>query len=159
VIQYRDGRYEIPESVTCSLKYRIDFAIHVIPIVFGSNGLFEMKLTILILEGPYNHQASDSAYQLIQAALANGHEIRGVFFYDDGVYNVNRQMAPPQDDRHIANRWSELGGQGIDIVVCIAAAKRRGMVDDLLVPNTRISGLGQLAKMTLESDRVVVFGD
>ena len=118
-----------------------------------------MKLTILILEGPYNHQASDSAYQLVQAALATGHEIRGVFFYNDGVYNVSSQMAPPQDDRHIANRWAELGETGVDIVVCIAAAKRRGMVDENLVPNTRISGLGQLAKMTMESDRLVVFGD
>jgi len=118
-----------------------------------------MKLTILILEGPYNHQASDSAYQLVQAALATGHDIRGVFFYNDGVYNVSSQMAPPQDDRHIANRWAELGETGVDIVVCIAAAKRRGMVDENLVPNTRISGLGQLAKMTMEADRLVVFGD
>jgi tRNA 2-thiouridine synthesizing protein D len=118
-----------------------------------------MKLTILILEGSYNHQASDSAYQLVRAALANGHEIRGIFFYGDGVYNVNKVMEPPQDDRHIAGRWAELGAQGIDIVVCIAAAKRRGIVDDLLVPHTRISGLGQLAKMAMESDRLVVFGD
>jgi len=118
-----------------------------------------MKLTILILEGPYNHQASDSAYQLIQASLASGHEIHGVFFYHDGVYNVNKQMDPPQDDRHIANRWAELGKSGIDIVVCIAAAKRRGITDEVLVPDTRISGLGQLAKMTMESDRLVVFGD
>lgn len=118
-----------------------------------------MKLTVLVLEGPYNHQASDSAWQLIQAALSCGHEIRGVFFYDDGVYNVNKCMDPPQNDRHIANRWSALGAQGVDIVVCIAAAKRRGIVDELLVPNTRISGLGQLAKMAIESDRLVVFGD
>ena len=118
-----------------------------------------MKLTVLITEGPYNHQASDSAWQLIQAAMEAGHEIRGVFFYNDGVYNVTNRMDPPQDDRHIANRWAALGEQGVDIVVCIAAAKRRGMVDDLLVPNSRISGLGQLAKMVIESDRLVVFGD
>ncbi len=118
-----------------------------------------MKLTILIQEGPYNHEASDSAWQLIQAAMRNGHEIRGVFFYDDGVYNVTNRMDPPQDDRHISRRWQELGEQGVDIVVCIAAAKRRGIVDELLVENTRISGLGQLAKMVIESDRLVVFGD
>jgi len=118
-----------------------------------------MKLTILLLEGPYNHEASDSAWNLIQAAREAGHEIRGVFLYNDGVHNVNAKMDPPQGDRHIANRWSELGEQGVDVVVCIAAAKRRGMVDELLVANSRISGLGQLAKMVIESDRVVVFGD
>lgn len=118
-----------------------------------------MKFTFLIQEGPYNHEAGDSAYQLIQAVLRAGHEVRGIFFYHDGVYNVTNKMEPPQDDRHIANRWSELGEQGIDIVVCIAAAKRRGISDDLCVPGTRISGLGQLAKMAIESDRVITFGD
>lgn len=118
-----------------------------------------MKFTLLILEGSYNHAASDSAYQTAQAALKRGHEIRGIFFYHDGVYNVSNASEPPQDDRHIPKRWSELGAQGIDIVVCIAAAKRRGITDELLVPNTRISGLGQLAKMVIESDRLVVFGD
>ena len=28
-----------------------------------------MKFGVLILEGPYQHQAADSAYQFIQAAL------------------------------------------------------------------------------------------
>lgn len=118
-----------------------------------------MKLAVLILEGPYNHEASDSAYNFIEAALEKGHEIEGIFFYHDGVYNVTKLMEPPQDDRHIANRWSEIGGKGIDIVVCIAAAKRRGIVDDVLVPNVRISGLGQLTMMAIKAEKLVVFGD
>lgn len=118
-----------------------------------------MKITILVQEGPYNHQAADSAYLFAQSALKKGHEITGIFFYHDGVNNVTKMMDPPQDDRHISNRWSSLGGLGVDIVVCIAAAKRRGMQDDLLVENTRISGLGQLANMIQKSDRLITFGD
>ncbi|MEG3640775.1 sulfurtransferase complex subunit TusD [Magnetococcus sp. PR-3] len=118
-----------------------------------------MKFAVLVYEGPYNHEASDSAYNFINAALEKGHECRGIFFYHDGVYNVTKLMEPPQDDRHIANRWSELGAKGIDIVVCIAAAKRRGIVDDVLVDNVRISGLGQLTMMAIEADKMVVFGD
>ena len=118
-----------------------------------------MKVTALILEGPYNHQASDSAYQFIQAALKKGHEITGVFFYNDGVYNTNKLMDPPQDDRNIAKRWEELGAQSIDLVVCIAAGKRRGISEEILIENSRISGLGQLATMIKESDRLVTFGD
>jgi tRNA 2-thiouridine synthesizing protein D len=118
-----------------------------------------MKLGVLILEGPYNHEASDSAYNVIQAAIKKGHEITGVFFYHDGVYNVTKMMKPPQDDRHIANRWSELGQQGIDLIVCVAAGLRRGIVEDVIIPEARISGLGQLAKMITNSDRMVTFGD
>ena len=118
-----------------------------------------MKIAVCIYEGPYNHEASDSAYNFIQASVAREHEIIGVFFYHDGVYNVTKLMEPPQDDRHIANRWSDLGATGIDIVACIAAAKRRGIVDDVLVPDVRISGLGQLTMMTIKADRMVIFGD
>ena len=118
-----------------------------------------MKISVLIQEGPYNHEASDSAYNFIQAALAKGHTIRGIFFYDDGVYNATELMDPPQDDRHISKRWSELGAKGIDMIVCVAAAKRRGITDQVLVPNIRISGLGQLASMIDECDRFVTFGD
>lgn len=117
-----------------------------------------MKFGILIQDGPYNHEAPDSAYNFITAALERGHTIQGVFFYNDGVYNVNKLMDPPQDDRNISKRWSELGAKGIDIVVCIAAAKRRGINNDVIVPNVRISGLGQLLELAVESDRLITFG-
>jgi len=118
-----------------------------------------MKIGVLIQEGPYNHQASDSAYKFIEAAMAKGHTIQGVFFYDDGVYNVAKLMEPPQDDRHIAKRWSELGAKGVDLIVCVAAAKRRGINPEVIMPNSRISGLGQLSEICTDADRVVTFGD
>lgn len=118
-----------------------------------------MKIGVLVQEGPYNHEASDSAYKFIEAAMAKGHTIQGVFFYDDSVYNVAAKMEPPMDDRHIAKRWSELGAKGVDLIVCVAAAKRRGISPDIIMPNSRISGLGQLSEMCTEADRLVTFGD
>lgn len=119
-----------------------------------------MKFGLLINEGPYNHQAADSAYKFARAALAKGHEIRRVFFYNDGVNNATRLTEPPQDDRHIVNRWSKLAEEGgIDLVVCVAAGLRRGLVEDNLAPGFRISGLGQLVEAGIEADRLVVFGD
>jgi tRNA 2-thiouridine synthesizing protein D len=130
-----------------------------------------MKLGILVNEGPYNHEASDSAYQFAKAALAKGHEISRVFFYHDGVNNGTRLTVPPQDDRNIVKRWSELAAEHkLDLVVCIAAAQRRGLMDkaeakrhgkdaDNLAPGFRISGLGQLIEAGIEADRMVVFGD
>lgn len=119
-----------------------------------------MKFAILILDGPYQHQASDSAYHFTVAALGKGHEITGIFFYNDGVNNTTNMMTPPQDDRHISNRWSELiTKHGIDAIVCIAAAKRRGITDANLIPGARISGLGQLTELGIKADRLVTFGD
>jgi tRNA 2-thiouridine synthesizing protein D len=119
-----------------------------------------MKFGIFVGEGPYTHQASDSAYQFARAALEKGHEIQRVFFYHDGVYNATKLTEPPQDDRHIVNRWSALAAEHkVDLVVCVAAALRRGIKDELLAPGFRISGLGQLIDSGIKTDRLVSFGD
>ncbi len=130
-----------------------------------------MKFAILVNEGPYTHQSSDSAYLFTKAVLEKGHEVFRVFFYHDGVNNSTRLTTPPQDDRNIVNRWSKLAtDHNLDMVVCVAAAQRRGIVDEgemkrhgkdatNLAPGFRISGLGQLIEAGIEADRLVVFGD
>ncbi len=130
-----------------------------------------MKFGIMVNEGPYQHQASDSAYHFAKAALAKGHEIFRVFFYHDGVNNGTRLTTPPQDDRHIQKRWTALAqANNVDLVICVAAAQRRGIVDagemkrngkdaHNLAPGFRISGIGQLIEAAIESDRLMVFGD
>jgi len=119
-----------------------------------------VKLGILVNEGPYTHEASDTAYRFARAALEKGHQIYRVFFYHDGVNNSSKLTEPPQDDRHIVNRWSKLATEhGVDLVVCVAAALRRGIKDELLAPGFRISGLGQLVEAGIQGERLVVFGD
>ena len=119
-----------------------------------------MKFGILVNEGPYQHQSSDTAYLFCKAVLERGHQIHRVFFYHDGVNNSNRLSEPPQDDRNIVARWSKLGTEhGIDLVVCVAAALRRGIKEENLAPGFRISGLGQLVESGIQADRLVVFGD
>ncbi len=130
-----------------------------------------MKFSVVVNEGPYTHQASDSAYFFTRAALQQGHEVMRVFFYHDGVNNGTRLTTPPQDDRNITNRWSELAKEhDLDLVVCVAAAQRRGIVDEdeqkrnskdtnNIAEGFRISGLGQLIEAGIQSDRLIAFGD
>ena len=119
-----------------------------------------MKFAILINEGPFTHQASDSAYHFTVAAITRGHEIYRVFFYNDGVYNSNRLSEPQTDDRNLVSLWAKLGKErGIDLVVCVAAGLRRGVKDELVEDGFRISGLGQLVEAGIQADRLVVFGD
>ena len=119
-----------------------------------------MRFSVLVNEGPFTHQASDSAYHFVKAALDKGHEVMRVFFYNDGVNNANKLSEPQSDDRNIVKLWSELGREhDLDLVVCVAAALRRGIKDEVLAEEFRISGLGQLIEAGMESDRLVVFGD
>jgi tRNA 2-thiouridine synthesizing protein D len=130
-----------------------------------------LKFAIVVNEGPYTHQASDTAYRFASAALEKGHEIMRVFFYHDGVNNGTRLTVPPQDERHVQRNWSELAAKHkLDLVVCIAAAQRRGILDENeakrqgkdannIAPGFRISGLGQLIDAGINADRLVTFGD
>jgi tRNA 2-thiouridine synthesizing protein D len=49
-----------------------------------------MQFGILVNEGPYNHQASDSAYLFARTAIEKGHSVPRVFFYHDGVNNSTK---------------------------------------------------------------------
>ncbi|MFT5113523.1 MAG: tRNA 2-thiouridine synthesizing protein D [Parasphingorhabdus sp.] len=130
-----------------------------------------MIFSIMVNEGPYTHQAADSAYNFTKAAIDAGHSIYRIFFYHDGVNNGTRMTTPPQDDRNIVSRWSELAKQHeLDLVICVAAAQRRGILDadearrngkdgDNIAEGFRISGLGQLIEAGIQADRIMEFGD
>jgi len=130
-----------------------------------------LKFGVVVSEGPYTHQAADSAYLFVKAALEQGHEVPRVFFYHDGVNVSTRLTIPPQDERNIQKNWSALAlDHGVDLVVCIAAAQRRGILDENeatrqgkdannIAEGFRISGLGQLIEMGIQTDRLVTFGD
>jgi tRNA 2-thiouridine synthesizing protein D len=128
-----------------------------------------MKYAIQINSSPYHSNGGKTAYHFIKAALAAGHQIFRVFFYQDGIYHAFRYATPPDDELNLTQKWSQLAReQQIDLVVCISAAQRRGLLhsdeahrqgkqDNDLAMGFRISGLGQLVEATLEADRFLVF--
>lgn len=128
-----------------------------------------MKFAIQINSSPHQSNAGHSAYRFINAALAQEHEIFRVFFYHDGIYHAFKYATPPDDELNMTRQWSRLARDyRIDLVVCISAAQRRGLLcsdeaqrqgkqDDDLADGFRISGLGQLVEATLAADRFLVF--
>ena len=129
-----------------------------------------MQFMIVVQGGPYTTQASLTAWHFARAVLASGHEIYRVFFYHDGAYNGNALMAPPQDEINITEAWRSLGEEhSLELIVCVASALRRGMLDATeaqryeksasnLDPHFTISGLGQLIDGALTADRTMTFG-
>jgi len=126
--------------------------------------------SFVITGAPYRSQASAGALQFSRSALKLGHSIHRVFFYADGVHSGSALAAPPQDETNIPAEWAELSREHeLDLVVCIAAAVRRGVLDENearryekkghnLSPDFNLSGLGQLVEAGILSDRVVTFG-
>jgi tRNA 2-thiouridine synthesizing protein D len=129
-----------------------------------------MRFAIQVNASLYQSNTGFSAYQFINAALAQGHEVLRVFFYHEGIYHAFKHNTPPDDEINLTSCWSELAeNQKIDLVVCISAAQRRGLLyadeaerrnkqDHDLAMGFRIGGLGQWVEALLEADRVIVFG-
>ena len=130
-----------------------------------------MKFALAIYGAPGNSQAPQTALNFARAALSEGYKISRVFFYQDGVNTATQLCVPPQDEQHIPAEWRELiSKHTIDAVVCIAAALRRGVVNqeeaqryELSNNNLddvyQLSGLGQLIDATLDTDRLITFGN
>lgn len=129
-----------------------------------------MKFAVQVNAGPYASNAGLDAYCFIQAALQAGHQVLRVFFYKDGAYQAFATATPPNDEIQFTRNWSALAEQyQLDLVVCISAAQRRGLLcadeakrqgrlDDDVAPGFRIAGLGQWLEATLQADRCIVFG-
>lgn len=131
-----------------------------------------MLFSLVINSGPHSLHGGTSynALQYAQALVRNQHKIHRLFFYGDGVYNLNAQAISPQGEFDLAAAWSTfINENNIDSVVCIAAAARRGVLDENeskrhnkaapnLLGNSELSGLGQLIEAAATSDRVITFG-
>lgn len=129
-----------------------------------------MKYTLQINSSPYHSNAGYHAYQFIKTALSMEHQVFRVFFYQEGIYHALHDSSPPDDERQLTSLWSQLAiNYQIDLVVCISAAQRRGLLHEdeskkrqqplnNLARGFRISGLGQLVEATLDADRFIVFG-
>ena len=128
-----------------------------------------MKFAIAIFSAAHA-PSSRRALLFAQAALAGGHEIVRLFFYQDGVYNASASVVTPQDELDVPRQWRAfVTDHQLDGVVCIAAALRRGVLNteeatryqrsavNLDAP-WALSGLGQLHDAAQAADRLICFG-
>ena len=128
-----------------------------------------MKFAIALFAAPHAPSAR-RALRFAQAALAGGHEITRLFFYQDGVHSGSHNVVTPQDEVDLSSEWRAfVSEQQLDGVVCIAAALRRGVLsaDEAarhsrpaanLAPDWELSGLGQLHEAMQVADRLICFG-
>lgn len=121
------------------------------------------------VSAPPSSQSSLNALRFCRALLKQEHEIVRVFFYGEGVYNANSLLSPPSDENNMEQLWQEFGqNHQVELVVCIAAAVRRGLLNeeeakryDKPASNIKapfvVSGLGQLIEASVLADRTMTF--
>lgn len=127
------------------------------------------KFAVFVSSAPYGSQGASSAYQFCVSAIQDGHEIVGVFFYQEGVLNASQLVSPASDEVNLPGLWAELAIQHqFPLEVCVSASLRRGIVNEteaaqLLLSQFNLkspfvlSGLGQLAELSASADKLVQF--
>ncbi|HCS07285.1 MULTISPECIES: sulfurtransferase complex subunit TusD [Pseudomonas] len=128
-----------------------------------------MKFAIALYSAAHA-PSSRRALRFAEAVLAGGHEIVRLFFYQDGVHSASSNIVTPQDEPDLAQQWAAFVSEHqLDGVVCIAAALRRGVLNEAeatryqrsavnLTAPWDLSGLGQLHDAIQAADRLICFG-
>jgi tRNA 2-thiouridine synthesizing protein D len=129
-----------------------------------------LTYSLAVYGAPFSSQANQTAYAFAKSLISGGHTLERVFFYGDGVHTANALSVPPQDEANLTEAWQQLARENnVELIVCIAAALRRGLLDAEeaerygksacnLAPEFEIAGLGQLLEAAVNSDRLVTFG-
>jgi tRNA 2-thiouridine synthesizing protein D len=128
------------------------------------------SFALAVYGSPHSSQSSYQALRFCQSAITQGHSILRVFFYHEGVYTASLLNTPAQDEFDLSYEWRVLAqAHKLDLVVCIASALKRGLLDEAearrykksgenLAPEFAISGLGQLLDAAVTADRFITFG-
>ena len=128
-----------------------------------------MQYSLIIYASPAN-PSTTTALKFSKALLEKGHSIFRIFFYGEAVRTANALQVSPQNEYDLPAAWQGfIRDNSLDATVCIAAAIRRGVLDETeakrykkpspsLANNYELSGLGQLAEAALKSDRLITFG-
>lgn len=128
-----------------------------------------LTYTLLVNEPIYGSQSAKNAYQFALAVIERGHQLKSVFFYQEGVSNGSALTVPANDEFDLAGAWQKLASQHeVRLETCVAAALRRGVVSEdeanqhqldshNLAEGFEQAGLGSLAEAMLTHDRVVQF--
>ncbi|MGB0784481.1 MAG: sulfurtransferase complex subunit TusD [Marinomonas sp.] len=129
-----------------------------------------MQYTLLITGSPYQSKACHSALRFIKAAVSKyPNSIKGVFFYEDAVLVGSQIAQPPRDEINLTKEWQDIAEQqNIPLYLCIAAAVRRGIINEnesrryaleqsTLAKNFQLEGLGTLVDLMNTTHKIIQF--
>ena len=117
-----------------------------------------MDISLLIQGCPVSTSAPSIALHFAREAVAQGHRLHRAFFYKDAVHIANRFSFRPADETDLQAEWTGFANDsGTELVVCIAAGQRRGVIETNIAESFSIVGLGQMVEAIAESDRTLTF--
>ena len=124
---------------------------------------------ILVHSSNYASQSSRSALKYAESVVNNGHDLKAIFFYQEGVCHANALSNIPTDELDTTTGFKQLNADhNIPLLLCVTAADKRGIIEDQQAleqahshgnvdPAFTIAGLGEMATIAAVTDRLVQF--
>ncbi|WP_320824974.1 sulfurtransferase complex subunit TusD [Reinekea sp.] len=127
-----------------------------------------MRFQLNVYGSPWAANNAADVRCFIEAAWSAGHDIARVFFFFDGVYHGLISQSPASDEPNPLAYWQALAQANVDLLLCIAAATNRGVLDEAesrryqqtvttSAPFFELTGLGQWAVGFHDVDRIITF--
>ncbi|WNC70562.1 sulfurtransferase complex subunit TusD [Thalassotalea psychrophila] len=120
------------------------------------------SFALVVTTSPIDNK-TNTALAFAEQLLADGHILKGIFFYQDGVLNANKYVQTPSDELNLLTAWAEFNKKtSTPLHLCYTAGERRGLTDSdddqfnhNIHPAFTISGLGELVVLTCAASKVV----
>jgi sulfur relay (sulfurtransferase) complex TusBCD TusD component (DsrE family) len=113
-----------------------------------------VKILLIVNESPWGGTLGLTALRMALALEAEGQEIAGIFFREDGVYHAAPGRATDAGTPDLSAAWIGLSARtGARLLLCSSAAQRR--LERPPVGGFRESGLADVLEIMSACDRMV----
>jgi uncharacterized protein involved in oxidation of intracellular sulfur len=116
-----------------------------------------MEMLIILNEAPYGNERSYQGLRLASALLKMEEDLDlTVYMVGDAVGCAKKGQKTPNGYYNIERMLRPVLRKG-SVMVCRTCVEARGLEQDDLMEGVLITRLGELANMTLEADKVLVY--
>ena len=116
-----------------------------------------MQILIILNDAPYGHERTFQGLRLADALIKVEEELDlTVYLSNDAVLCAKRNQQTPSGYYNVERMMKPLLRRG-SVLACRTCAEARGLAPEELVEGVRVTTLGELAQLTLEADKVLVY--
>jgi uncharacterized protein involved in oxidation of intracellular sulfur len=116
-----------------------------------------MTILFLLNDRPYQSERAYNALRLATSLAANQENTVNLFLIGDAVHCAVRGEAVPEGHDDIGWMLARFAAGHRKVAVCRTCMDRRGIGEDALIECAYRGSLDELARWTVEADRVLVF--
>ena len=87
------------------------------------------RFLVFVTGSPFNSVNGQTALSFCEAAVALGHHVDQVFFYQQGVQQANSDIQNSSGEKLIIKQWADFSEQTkTPLNICVTASIKRGVI-------------------------------